>query len=47
MFNARRHRLGEHPMMFPMDRFEAVDIDEEFELVIAESLMARRIAAQR
>ncbi len=47
VFNARKHRFGEHPMMFPMDRFEAVDIDEEFDFFIAESLMAKRMAKEK
>ena len=47
MFNTRKHRIGERPMMFPIDRFEAVDIDEEFDFAMAEALMAKKIAAER
>jgi N-acylneuraminate cytidylyltransferase len=42
VFARRGHRLGARPMMFPMDRHEAVDIDEEFDWAVAEALMRRR-----
>lgn len=41
-FTARRNRLGVRPMMFEMDRFEAVDIDEEFDFSVAEALLSAR-----
>jgi CMP-N-acetylneuraminic acid synthetase len=34
----RRNRLGEHPLMFEIDRLEAWDIDEESDFRIAELL---------
>lgn len=37
------NRLGERPMMFPMDPFEAVDIDEELDFTLAEVLMRDRL----
>ena len=46
MFDQRKHRLGQRPLMFPIDRFEAVDIDEEFDFTIADILMARRLETQ-
>lgn len=39
-------RVGTRPQMFPMDPMEAVDIDEEFDFVIAEMLMQRRLQRQ-
>ena len=36
---ARRHRLGEKPLMFEIPRLEAVDIDEEADFQMAEALM--------
>lgn len=39
-FTSRRNRLGVRPMMFEMDRSEAVDIDEEFDFSLAAALMA-------
>ena len=41
-FNTNKNRIGGSPMMFPIDRFEAVDIDEEFDFVLAESLLFAR-----
>lgn len=35
----RRNRLGERPLMFEMDPFEAIDIDEEIDFTIAETMM--------
>lgn len=45
LFARRGHRLGSRPLMFPMDRHEAVDIDEEFDFAVAEALMRQRLAA--
>jgi N-acylneuraminate cytidylyltransferase len=41
-FNKKKNRIGESPLMFPIDRFEAVDIDEEFDFLLAESLLFAR-----
>jgi hypothetical protein len=30
-------------MMFPIDRFEAVDIDEEYDFLLAETLLFARL----
>jgi len=38
----RRNRLGERPFMFKMDTREAIDIDEEIDFVIAETLMQKQ-----
>lgn len=43
-FQRRGNRLGENPMMFPMDALEAVDIDEELDFKFAEVLMRERLA---
>lgn len=34
----RRNRIGDRPVMFPIDHVEAVDIDIEFDFVIAERM---------
>jgi CMP-N-acetylneuraminic acid synthetase len=44
VFNERYHRLGYNPMVFPMDRLEAVDIDEEVDFTFADVWMSRRLA---
>jgi len=44
MFNACKNRIGSNPMLFPINRLEAVDIDDEFDFTIAELLMEKRIA---
>ena len=36
---AKRHRISDHPLMFEIPRFEAVDIDEESDFQIADILM--------
>jgi CMP-N-acetylneuraminic acid synthetase len=36
---AKRHRIGDHPLMFEIPRLEAVDIDEEADFQIADILM--------
>ena len=46
VFFERKNRLGNHPMLFPMNKFEAVDIDEEFDFAIAEALMTARLKAK-
>ena len=38
------NRIGERPVMFPIDRLEAVDIDEELDFAIAEFLYRYREA---
>jgi CMP-N-acetylneuraminic acid synthetase len=37
------NRIGESPMLFPIDRFEAVDIDEEYDFLLAETLLSVRL----
>jgi CMP-N-acetylneuraminic acid synthetase len=39
---AKRNRLGERPLMFEISRYEAVDIDEEFDFQIADMMMRAR-----
>lgn len=46
-FTDRRNRLGRNPMMFQMNRYEAVDIDYEYDFAVAEALMARVVGSQR
>ena len=41
---ARAGRVGKRPQMFEMDRSESIDIDWPDDFVIAEALMARRLA---
>ena len=42
VFLERNHRLGHKPLMFEIDRQEALDIDEELDFLIAEDLIRRR-----
>jgi CMP-N-acetylneuraminic acid synthetase len=42
-FLKSNNRIGESPLMFPIDRFEAVDIDEEVDFLLAECLLAARM----
>jgi len=41
---AKRHRIGDHPLMFEIDVNEAWDIDEELDFEITEFLMKRRMS---
>ncbi len=41
VFEKKNNRIGERPLMFEMDRLEAVDIDEEIDFQIAEFLFTR------
>jgi len=43
VFEREKNRIGRNPMMFPMDPYESVDIDEPFDFSIAEALMAERL----
>lgn len=43
-FNKTGNRLGANPMLFPIDKLEAVDIDEMEDFVFAEYLMKRRLS---
>jgi CMP-N-acetylneuraminic acid synthetase len=40
--HAGRMRIGKTPLMFEMDRLEAVDIDEEADFRVAEALFSLR-----
>jgi len=40
-FEQRRNRLGQRPLMYEIDLQEAWDIDEEWDLQVAEALLAR------
>jgi len=39
---ARGNRIGARPLLYPIPKIEAWDIDEEADFVIAEALHARR-----
>lgn len=39
----KRNRLGERPYLFPIDRAEAWDIDEELDFLIADLLLKHRL----
>ncbi len=43
VFERRKHRLGDNPMLYPMEPGEAVDIDEPLDFLIAETLMSDRL----
>jgi CMP-N-acetylneuraminic acid synthetase len=36
-------RVGPNPLMFPTSRQESVDIDEEFDFIVAESMLLRNV----
>ncbi len=40
---AKRNRLGDRPYLFPIDRAEAWDIDEELDFLIADLLLKHRL----
>ena len=42
-FQKKYHRIGENPAMFPLDKLEAVDIDEEADFMLAEILMRNHL----
>jgi CMP-N-acetylneuraminic acid synthetase len=42
-FLKNKNRIGANPYFFHIDRFEAVDIDEEFDFLLAETLMAQKL----
>lgn len=46
-FTKNKNRIGAKPLLFPIDRHEAVDIDEEFDFLLAETLMKNRICKSR
>jgi N-acylneuraminate cytidylyltransferase len=43
IFKKTGSRLGQNPLMFPIDPYESVDIDEPIDFAIAEALMAERL----
>jgi CMP-N-acetylneuraminic acid synthetase len=43
---SRRNRLGERPMLFPLDASEAWDIDEELDFLIVDLLLKNRKTMQ-
>lgn len=42
-FIENKNRIGQKPNLYPINRLEAVDIDEEFDFLLAETLMAERL----
>ena len=46
-FESRGSRIGADPLLFPMDRYEAVDIDEAVDFSIAEGMMRDRLEQQK
>lgn len=42
----RNHRLGERPLMFPIDAAEAWDIDEEIDFKVSDFLMRQRMSEE-
>ncbi len=42
-FNKTGNRIGENPMLLPIDRVESVDIDEMDDFIFAEYLMKKRL----
>jgi len=42
-FITNKNRIGAKPYLYSIDRFESVDIDEEFDFLLAEMLMAHKL----
>jgi CMP-N-acetylneuraminic acid synthetase len=40
-FEKTKNRLGENPMLFPMDPIESIDIDDEQDFLLADYLLSR------
>ena len=36
-------RIGRTPLLFPIDRYDAIDIDEEYDFLFAETIMQHRL----
>lgn len=47
VFESRGMRIGTRPLLFPIDRSEAVDIDEPLDFTIADTLMRERRRRER
>ena len=45
-FLENKNRIGKNPYLFPIDRFEAVDIDEKYDFLMAETLMRNRVGKE-
>ncbi|HEX8990803.1 MAG TPA: hypothetical protein VF784_03925, partial [Anaerolineales bacterium] len=44
---ARRHRIGQHPLMFEIDAAEAWDIDDELDFEICDFLISRHYSSAK
>jgi len=42
-FLRNKNRLGKTPYMYFMDKYESVDIDENYEFILAETIMRKRL----
>ena len=42
-FFSNRSRIGKRPYLFPINRFEAVDIDDEFDFLLADTFMRKKM----
>lgn len=42
-FTKNRNRIGAKPYLFPISRYEAVDIDEEYDFLLADTMMCERV----
>lgn len=42
-FFSNHNRIGKRPYLYPINRFEAVDIDDEFDFFMAETLMDKKL----
>jgi CMP-N-acetylneuraminic acid synthetase len=45
-FLENKNRLGKTPYLFPINRYEAVDIDEKYDFLMAETLMRNRVGKE-
>jgi len=42
-FFENKNRIGKNPYLFPIDKYEAVDIDDNYDFLVAEILMKERL----
>lgn len=47
IFFSNKNRIGMQPYLYPINRFEAVDIDEEYDYSVAESLMKNKLKMEK
>lgn len=46
-FEQHNNRIGSNPMMYEIDKAEAIDIDDEFEFLVVKSIIESKIITRR